>query len=142
MYPIFLSNSGILDGYEVVNIKRGDVRTVADAVYKGETYLKNGFGNVVLEYFSPNKIIISADLYKPDTLILNQNYYTGWRVAVDGDRGRVISSKDLISADLDAGSHKVSFDYLPNSFVIGLAVSALAVMGLFFIRRFRKNDFN
>jgi len=52
-YPVFLSNSGILQGYEIVNINRGDVRTINGLDYKGEVYLAKSRGSVFMEYFSP-----------------------------------------------------------------------------------------
>jgi len=39
MYPIFLSNSGILNGYEVVHVKKGDVRIQSHPKYRGGSLL-------------------------------------------------------------------------------------------------------
>ena len=101
MYPIFLSNSGILDAYEVINVKKGSVFTVEDAEYRGEAYLAGGEGRVTITYFSPNKIVVNVNANDRDTLVLNQNYYKGWRVKGDR-RMTVVPSNGLIATQVNA----------------------------------------
>lgn len=128
MYPIFLSNSGILGSYEVVGIKRGDVRTVLDPDYRGEVYLAGDNGKVLVEYFSPNKLIIDVDIQEQDVLVINQNYYPGWRVKKDGKILRAGAFNGLIADPVLPGRHKITFFYMPLSFLVGLFVSVSFIL--------------
>lgn len=140
MYPVVLSNSGIISSYEVIAVKRGDVRTVNDPGYRGEAYLANNKGNISIVSFSPNKVIIDVNVYERDNLVLNQNYYTGWRVIDNGRRRNVRPYKGLISMPVTAGYHRIKFYYLPISFLIGtwLSISFILIL-LFYYQRNIKN---
>jgi len=133
-YPIFLSNSGVLKGYDIVNVKGGNVRPLSSSDYKGEVYLENSQGSAVIDYFSPNKIVVDIDAKKPDVLVVNQNYYIGWRVRKNGQKLSAEPFDGLISTSVEAGHQKVIFYYLPLSFIIGLFVTG-AFITFIVIRR-------
>jgi len=122
-YPIFLSNSGVLEAYECAAVKRGDVRIASDPGYRGEAYLKSGNGRILDVHFSPNAIGVSVDMDGNDTLIVNQNYYSGWRVRANGNDLRPAVYNGLTAARLGAGRQDVVFYYLPGSFILGLCLS-------------------
>ncbi|MFA5259895.1 MAG: YfhO family protein [Candidatus Omnitrophota bacterium] len=122
-YPILLSNSGILDAYECSAIRRGDVRTISDQRYRGEFYFKNEGGKIVNVLFSPNKVVVTVEVTSADTLVINQNYYTGWRVKSNGKTIRPAVYKGLLATRLGPGRQKVIFYYLPLSFMLGLCLS-------------------
>lgn len=128
IYPIFLSNAGILNAYEVVMVNRGDVRVQSDPDYRGEVYLARSGRPVSLEYFSPNRILVSVEVASPDILVVNQNYYTGWKLKENGRKVRVSSYNGLISVPINPGHHKFVFYYLPFSFVLGLGISLTTVL--------------
>jgi hypothetical protein len=129
-YPIFLSNSGILNAYECAAVKRGDVRTESDPRYQGEAYFKNGDGTVLDIHFSPNTVAVSVDVSREDTLVLNQNYYSGWRVKAQGKRLPLAVYKGLTAVRLGPGHQRVVFYYLPASFILGLCLSSGFVVAL------------
>lgn len=134
VYPVLLSNAGVLEGYEVVSIKRGDILSVSDEGYKGEAFLLKQKGRVEIEYFSPNKIVVNARAAGPDTLIINQNFYNGWKVKVDNTIYPARNSDGFLSFPVE-GDKKMQFFYLPDSFLIGGIVTFLSV--LFIILRLK-----
>jgi len=137
MYPIFLSNSGLLDGYEVVNLPKGDLSVVSDEDYKGEVYLAQSHGKVLREYFSPNKIVVDVDVTSADFLIVNQNYNNGWKAEGNSELIPVRSSKGLISTPLPPGRYKMTFYYRPASFLIGLSITLtfILLILIFYLRK-------
>lgn len=122
-YPTFLSNSGILNGYNIVNIKMGDVLEQTHSNYRGEVYLMESQGSVLIDYFSPNKIVVDVRAEIPDVLAVNQNYYIGWRVRKNGKTTSAKSYNGLISTPVEAGHQKIIFYYLPVSALIGFFVT-------------------
>lgn len=137
MYPVFLSNSGIINSYEVIAIKKGDLKTTLDADYRGEAYLAERNGDISLAHFSPNKLVLDVFARKEDRVVLNQNYYTGWQVTDNGEKTRAVAYKGLVSAFVTPGYHKITFYYLPASFIIGSFMSA--GFALFLAYYYRRN---
>jgi len=140
MHATFLSNSGIVNAYEVVNVKKGNVKIVGESGYRGEAYLLNNNGYSRVVQFTPNQVIIEVDLSKPDRLILNQNFDSGWRVR--GVKSRVNPYNGLISAEIPQGQHRVVFYYLPLSFMIGSVITVFSILFLciFLLRKDRNKE--
>jgi len=104
----------------------------------------------LIDSYSHDSIIISADLSEPGFLILSEINYPGWHVFVDDEKETILTGNYLFrTVPLQAGSHTVRFEYRPVSFRWGLRLSLLT---LFFIlvylmidariRMKRKWDFN
>ena len=130
IYPVFLSNSGLLKGYEVMYIERGEVSIESDPHYRGEVYLERGQGTVAIDYFSPNKIIVDVDAKEADVLTVNQNHFKGWRVRCDGESRSSEAHKGLISARVEPGKNRITFYYFPRCFLFGLLVSGLYIIAV------------
>ncbi|MGQ9494150.1 MAG: YfhO family protein [Anaerolineae bacterium] len=82
----------------------------------------------VLDYDSCQvmlRVQAAADGY----LVLTDAWYPGWRVHVDGQEAPLLRANLLFRAVyLSAGKHIVEFSYAPNSFRIGLIVSAVSLL--------------
>ncbi len=126
--PIFLSNSGILEGNEVINIKRGDVKITSDPNYQGEVYLLDTQGDVFIKQFSPNKVIVNIEIEKPGVLVMNQNYYNGWKVKKNGNITKAKAVRGLISTPVLPGDCSVEFFYMPFSFLLGLFLTLVFLL--------------
>ena len=78
----------------------------------------------------PNQAKIRAILSQPGYLVLSDTFYPGWRATVDGEPTKILRANGAFRAvALDAGTHEVSFQYRPRSFVVGVACSAVALVG-------------
>lgn len=128
MYPALLSNSGIINSYEVISIIRGNVKTVKDPGYKGEVYFFNTNNKVESILFSPNRLKIKTNVKEQDRLVVNQNFCRGWRVKVNKKRQKVNPFNGLISIELARGKHDITFYYLPMSFIIGAILSLITCL--------------
>ncbi len=139
MYPVFLSNSGILEGNEVIHVPKGEVKAIFDEEYQGEVYLAESQGQASFKYFSPNKITVDIKVHKPDTLVVNQNYYEGWKVNKSNQTEHAVSFQGLIATPVMPGDHTVTFYYRPLSFLAGLSVtiSFVLLVSLFYMKRLK-----
>lgn len=89
--------------------------------YRGEVYLKKGRGSVSAE-ITPNVIRVTADVDEPDRLVVNQNFFPGWRA--DGTSSApLLPFHGLLSLDLDPGHHELTLSYRPASVMIGAGIS-------------------
>lgn len=125
MYRSYLNNTGSVNAYYPVHLP-AKAKTRYDPEYRGETYLEGG-GRAAITYFSPNRLVVSVDSGSDDTLVVNQNYFTGWRSS--GLNGaRVEPHEGLLSVKIPPGRTDVTLYYLPASFLAGLSVSIITLV--------------
>ena len=68
---------------------------------------------------------------QPAILVCLDTYAPGWEVKVDGRPNKILRANYMFRAvALSAGEHKVEFNYLPRSFVVGAMVSGLTLLAL------------
>jgi hypothetical protein len=86
---------------------------------------------VVFDRYEPNYIQMHSTLRQPGWLVLTDTYYPGWKVRVDGKLGRILAADYIFRAvPLEPGYHVVEFIYRPDSFLLGLTISILTIVGL------------
>lgn len=94
---------------------------------------------VVFDRYEPNYIRLQATLARPGWLVLTDTYYPGWKVRVDGHIRRILPADYIFRAvSLEPGSHVVEFIYRPLSFLLGVAISILTLVGLLVYALVRK----
>jgi hypothetical protein len=76
--------------------------------------------------WTPNRLEVDVEAARPAVLRVNQNWHPGWRASV----GEVVSREGLLGVQLPEGRHRVVLRFLPRSGLGGLAISALAWVGL------------
>jgi len=79
-------------------------------------------------YFSPNKIVAEVNAADSDRLMLNQNYYPGWRSRIDGRKGKAEPHRNLVSVPINPGHHKIELYYLPDTLIIGILLEIAAII--------------
>lgn len=86
-------------------------------------------GNAIIKKYSPQEVIIRAELSSPGILLMNDSYSPGWRAYVDGDESKIYRANYLMRAIcLKAGSHTIHFLYQPSSFTIGAIISIAIII--------------
>lgn len=99
----------------------GDV--IPNDKYKGEAYFLDS-RNLAQVSFRPNSIMIQAEVNKPDTLIINQNYHQDWHT----DHGKIYNQNGLLALQLDkTGHYNIKMRYFSRSFYLGLLISLLSL---------------
>jgi hypothetical protein len=134
LYPAFLSNRGVIRGYEIVPIPSSATAS-GDFNYRGEAYLDDTAGEVEVEGWSPNVLVLSVRSADSGTLIINQNFDPGWRAASFGEGGREerspISRQGRLAIPVLPSDRRIELRYLPGSFLLGAGVSSIAWIAAF-----------
>jgi hypothetical protein len=130
-----LRNVGTIDWYTAMPLDENaipkyfvdaDNRSVPNPAYRGEAFFAHEGGSVEEVAFHPNRIAVRVRLQTPGVLVINQNYHPAWRA----DQGELFEWEGLLAVRLrETGPHVVQLRYLPQSFVVGLAVSLLGTTG-------------
>jgi len=115
-YRHILQNRGVVDAYETIPV-RNNARAVTDTNYQGEAYFL-GKGAVTSLGWSPNRLAFKVTAHEAGRLVVNQNYWDGWRAT----NGMPRPYNGLLSIELGKGDHIVSLYYLPGSFLAGAGV--------------------
>jgi hypothetical protein len=133
LYPLLKSNSGVLEGYENLKLKRGKVQTVNDPDYKGEAYLETTGDAVSIREWTMARVNIAFQVSTPARLVLNQNYFSGWRASIRGSTGSLEqpatdNGSGLVSIEVHPTDYEVEFYYLPDSFIWGSWISGITLV--------------
>ncbi len=133
--PRLEGNSGVLSGYENISVQQGDVRVVGEPGYRGEAYFDPPTsGTAAIENWAMSRVVVDVQVGAPTTLLLNQNFFVGWNVRIDGVDGTrkqsaTKSASGLVSVEIRPGDRAVEFYFLPSSFLWGIAVSVVSLVG-------------
>lgn len=120
------------DGFNSFTIDRlNDYRLGKTATF--EAYLsqsllfwypqQNSEGITITEY-QPDRLVCHVTLDAKSTLVLQQTFYPGWSITVDGKPLEMILFEDIFpSAELTSGNHTVVFSYENKPVLIGFGIS-------------------
>ena len=97
-------------------------------------------GSVKRVSWSPNRIVVHANLRAPARLLVNQNWAPGWHAST----GTIASNAELLAVDLPAGERDVTLTFLPWATSAGAGVTcvALACLALLGWRAHRRDLFS
>lgn len=101
--------------------------------YRGEYYLDEQNGVITLEYWSPNKLIFRPKAISKDLLVINQNYFAGWKAKSATKSRKVINHNGLLATYTYPEDDEIIFYYFPGTFLVGTLVSILGIALSFLI---------
>ena len=85
---------------------------------------------------SNNRLYLSVDAKEDSLLVLNDTYFSGWKVYVDGHEEKIYRADYAFRAvPIDAGAHQVLFVYDPLSFKLGAVMTFLGIVACVWILR-------
>ena len=94
------------------------------AKYSGEYYLV-GAGQVTQIEWTPNQLRYHVSAPAPTELVINQNYFPGWRL--ERGVGDVTSRGGLLSVRLPAGIQEITLGFLPMHLAIAATMTLLGL---------------
>lgn len=126
LYPAFLSNLGTIDGYESANVPRNAIPKGSES-YKGEAFFVGTSGELSIDVWSPNRVVVGIHADGEGYLVLNQNYYSGWKVK--GSRSHKVQQlNSLLAVRIVPEDKIIEFYYSPLSFQVGWIVTCLTIL--------------
>ena len=95
--------------------------------WRGKAYLELSRKPVSIDHFSPSSLSLTGETLQADTLIVNQNFYPGWK----SGEGKIINCAGLLGIRLPRpGRRTVRLFYRPPSFYRGAIISVLTLVGI------------
>ncbi|VAW42154.1 hypothetical protein MNBD_CHLOROFLEXI01-3056, partial [hydrothermal vent metagenome] len=98
---------------------------------------------VIVKSYEINQIELAVDLDEPGFLVLSDTYYSGWKARIDGAETPLYRANSLLRAIyVPAGSHTITFSFMPLDFVAGGIISlttlAFCLLGLLLALRMKR----
>lgn len=110
-------------------ISFGDWRIYENRNAKPRVYLTNG--TAVIKTYKPERVVIQTNAPAPDTLIVTDTYYPGWKATIDGAPSDIVPKDHALrSLAVPAGTHTVVMTYAPLSVTIGFVLSMIGITGM------------
>jgi len=79
--------------------------------------------------FNENSIQIQTFSENDSILILTDVFYPGWRILIDDEPSEILRANGLVRAVIvPEGSHTVEFQYVPDSFWLGMIISTITAI--------------
>jgi hypothetical protein len=94
-----------------------------DISYRGEYYLL-GPGRVLQTRWTPNELSYDVYASAPTVLVINQNYYPGWRI--ETGNASFVTEGTLLALKLPQGFQRVTLVYRPRFLLVAFALTLAA----------------
>lgn len=118
-FALLQDNYGVVNAHDSFGDQHASAVLDRDrAEYKGEYYLAGASGSVRQTFFSPNVLSYALVLDTDDVLVVNQNYFSGWKA----DAGDVCNYNGLIGVRVKKGVSAVRLYYVPHAVWWGVVI--------------------
>jgi hypothetical protein len=125
-YPAVQQNLGVVAAYEPIADELGSkVQPSTSEAYRGEVFLAGGHGTVSFAAWSPNRLTVDVDAVEDDIVIINQNYFSGWR----SSEGSVVDRDGLLALPVSRGRRTIDLVYRPRSVLTGFCITCAMAVG-------------
>ncbi|MFN2122601.1 MAG: hypothetical protein ACK2UP_03775, partial [Candidatus Promineifilaceae bacterium] len=94
---------------------------------------------------SPGHWSIATESSSPALLVLAETAYPGWQVQIDGETAEALTAYTTLKAVcVPAGSHEVSWNYVPTVYWVGgiftIAALVLVLAAIYFLLKGNASD--
>jgi len=115
-----------------------DDQAILNPRWRGEAWIEHGEGEAGPLRLGANQLQVDVHTSGPATLLINQNYYRGWRVDKAGEGVEVSSHEGLIAVRLPA-AHRgpVELRFRSLSLRLGAAVSLIFLLSVLVLWRLK-----
>lgn len=117
---------------EQETLKRlGEVDVAQVALVEGGKELDGpaAYRQANVEVYTPNRIVVGAELEREGLLVLSEVWYPGWKAQENGRDLPIYKVDGLLrGVYLEPGAHRVEFSYAPARLFVGAALCLLGVV--------------
>jgi len=101
---------------------------------KPKEYAAGNNDFVAILSYEANKVELEAQTENGAYVLLTDTFYPGWKVAVNGEEKEILRAFGVFRAvEVGPGESRIVMAYRPESFKIGLVISAVSLAALIFI---------
>ena len=91
----------------------------------------NAVATITVERYANCRVVVRINASHDGVLLLADTWYPGWKARVDGHATPLYRADYVLRAtEVTAGEHLVEFYFQPLTFLLGLAISVVATVGV------------
>lgn len=88
----------------------------------------DSLATATLSEYQPERVAVQTNSAQAQLLLLSDAYYPGWQVAVDGNPAELLQADGMFRGVLlPAGEHEIIFAFAPQSYRLGLFMTAVGL---------------
>ncbi len=92
-------------------------------------------GSVEISKYEPSKVEIDVNSTGQQLLVLSDNYYKGWKATVNGVKTNILEVNGIMRGVIvPKGKSHVTFSYLPESFMNGIYLFLVGILGIIIVK--------
>ena len=133
--------------YLVANIKKTSREKVIEEMYRSDLRYYaivsedtegvdgNATGSATISKYDSTYVAIDINSTGKQLLVLSDNYYPGWKATVNNVSTKIISvNNTLRGVIIPKGASQVVFSYTPESFMVGVYLSLIGLLGIIVVK--------
>ena len=94
-------------------------------------------GDVSIISHTSNHVELLVEVTRPSIVVLTDAYFPGWVATVDGVTTEILRANYLFrGVEVPPGSHRITFDYRPRSFYLGMTITLFSIVVVLLISSF------
>lgn len=106
-----------------------EVAVAAEAIPPGLPATQSG--RVRLAAYRPDRVDLQAEMETPGLVVLSDAFYPGWKAEVNGAAAAIVRVNQFVrGVFVGAGSQRITFEYNPPAYRLGLAITGAFTLGL------------
>jgi uncharacterized membrane protein YfhO len=95
-------------------------------------------GSASISKYEPSYVEINTKSTGRQLLVLSDNYYQGWRATVNGGKTKILEVNGIMrGVVVPAGESKIVFSYIPESFMNGIYLFLVGLLGIIIVKIIR-----
>jgi hypothetical protein len=126
-------------GQALAMLARGEIDPRTTALVEGQApatgdVAGTGAETATVTTYEPEAIGIATHAEAPGLLVLSEVTASGWQAKVDGVPAQILVTDGILrGVPIPAGDHRVTLRYRPKSLILGLAISATALLAVLIV---------
>ncbi|MCS7258806.1 MAG: YfhO family protein, partial [candidate division WOR-3 bacterium] len=131
-YIVITNKEQIFELLKDTNFDPSRTVILSDSISQVNTPSDNFYGVAKIIKYSPNQIILEAELNSSGFLVLSENYHPDWKCKIDGLDTKIYRAYHTLRAVfLNSGKHTVEFYYSSKLYKLGVAISSITFFFVF-----------
>lgn len=92
-------------------------------------------GSAIISKYEPSRIEVNVDSTGRQLLVISDSYYKGWKATVNGMKANIVEVNGIMrGVVVPKGQSKLVFSYFPESFMNGIYLFLVGILGIIIVK--------
>lgn len=92
-------------------------------------------GSAIISKYEPSRVEVNVDSTGRQLLVISDSYYKGWKATVNGTKTNIVEVNGIMrGVVVPKGQSKIVFSYFPESFMNGIYLFLVGILGIIIVK--------